>query len=426
MKKILFVGPEVSDFQNPFALKLKELGYTVDLLENRKQPRNNPEMSRCFSNILNYNEISEKRITPDKIFRYLFSSELYKTFFKTVFFYHLSGKPKIIKSLRNSFSARYRKENFAKVFKEYDVVSLHSLTPGTLFFTECVKPGTKLILSYWGSDLFQVWGENNPKVNRYKAHYIESSALQKADVVTVSGYEMERALIAKFGPKIINKKIVRLLFGVEEKVFDSIDKYRPKEKSQDFRDRFKIPEHKIKITVGYCGNTICNHLPMLDSISKIDPSIKHKVHLLVPMTYGDITKEYMEKVKQKLKESGVTYTLFDKYLSYEDLIKLRVSSDIFLIMNMSDALSQSVRESLYAGNLMISAVWLPYSSLRSANIFFIESDFLKLPEKLSNAVLNFDEIKLQLADNPIKTKQFTALSTVLPQWIKIFDKSKIN
>jgi len=426
MKKILFVGPEVSDFQNPFAIKLKELGYSVDLLENRKQPRKNPEMTKCFSNILDYNEISEKRITPHKILRYLFTSELYKTFFKTVFFYHLSGKIKIIKSLRNSLSTQYRKENFSKVFKDYDVVSLHSLTPGTLFFTDCVKPGSKIILSYWGSDLFQIWGENNPKVNRYKAHYIESSALKKADVVTVSGYEMERALIAKFGPKVSKNKIVRLLFGVEEKVFDSIDKYRPKEKSQDFRDRFNIPDNKIKITVGYCGNTICNHLPMMDSIIKLDPSIKEKVHLLVPMTYGDITEEYMEKVKLKLEESGVTYTLFDKYLSYEDLIKLRVSSDIFLIMNMSDALSQSVREALYAGNLMISAVWLPYSSLRYANIFFIESDFIKLTEKLSNAVLNFDELKLQIADNPVKTKQFTALSNVLPQWIKIFDKSTMN
>lgn len=426
MKKILFVGPEVSDFQNPFAIKLKELGYSVDLLENRKQPRKNPEMTKCFSNILDYNEISEKRITPHKILRYLFTSELYKTFFKTIFFYHLSGKIKIIKSLRNSLSTQYRKENFSKVFKDYDVVSLHSLTPGTLFFTDCVKPGSKIILSYWGSDLFQIWGENNPKVNRYKAHYIESSALKKADVVTVSGYEMERALIAKFGPKVSKNKIVRLLFGVEEKVFDSIDKYRPKEKSQDFRDRFNIQDNKIKITVGYCGNTICNHLPMMDSIIKLDPSIKEKVHLLVPMTYGDITEEYMEKVKLKLEESGVTYTLFDKYLSYEDLIKLRVSSDIFLIMNMSDALSQSVREALYAGNLMISAVWLPYSSLRYANIFFIESDFIKLTEKLSNAVLNFDELKLQLADNPVKTKQFTALSNVLPQWIKIFDKSTMN
>ncbi len=426
MKKILFVGPEVSDFQNPFALKLREAGYTVDLLENRKQPRNNPEMFKSFSNILNYNELSERRITPGKIIKYLFTYEFYKTFFKTVFFYHLSGKLRIIKSLKNSLSAQYRKENFSEVFQDYDIVSLHSLTPGTLFFANCVNPESKLILSYWGSDLFQIWGENNPKVNRYRTHYIESSALKKANIVTVSGYEMERALIAKFGAQITKNKIVRLLFGMDDKVFDWIDKYRVKEKSQDFRDRFNIPNHKIKITIGYCGNSICNHLPMLDSLSKLAPSIKDKVHLLVPMTYGEIPEHYMDRVKLKLEISGITYTLFDKYLPFEDLIKLRVSSDIFLIMNISDALSQSLREALYAGNLMISAVWLPYSSLRSSNIFFIESDFVNLAEKTSYAVTNFNELKLRLADNPAITKQLTSLSNVLPHWLNIFDSSNKN
>mgnify|MGYP006898452447 CR=1 FL=1 len=63
MKKILLFGPEVTDFLNPLAYKLKQLGYTVDLIENRKIPRNNISITESYSTVLNFQEIVGKRIT---------------------------------------------------------------------------------------------------------------------------------------------------------------------------------------------------------------------------------------------------------------------------------------------------------------------------------------------------------------------------
>ena len=58
MKKILLIGPEVSDFLNPLAFELKNLGYTVDLLETRKVYRNNPEITKSYSKVLDINDFT--------------------------------------------------------------------------------------------------------------------------------------------------------------------------------------------------------------------------------------------------------------------------------------------------------------------------------------------------------------------------------
>ena len=66
----------------------------------------------------------------------------------------------------------------------------------------------------------------------------------------------------------------------------------------------------------------------------------------------------------------LSYSLFDKFLSLDELVKLRINSNVMIMMNNSDALSGSVSEALYAENLLISAIWLPYSPYRLEKIFF--------------------------------------------------------
>jgi hypothetical protein len=62
MKKILLIGAEVTDFLNPLAKKLKDLGYTVDLLELRAIPRKSNSITDSYSAGLDYSEISKRQI----------------------------------------------------------------------------------------------------------------------------------------------------------------------------------------------------------------------------------------------------------------------------------------------------------------------------------------------------------------------------
>ena len=105
---------------------------------------------------------------------------------------------------------------------------------------------------------------------------------------------------------------------------------------------------------------------------------------------------------------------------------MRVNSDIMIQMNKSDGFNTSIREALYADNILISAVWLPYSLLRLENIFFYETDFAKLGETVTFVLNNYEKIKDNLTDNPNKAKKLTAFSQNFQPWIRIFDIFELN
>ncbi|HSW54541.1 MAG TPA: hypothetical protein VLH59_05570 [Ignavibacteriaceae bacterium] len=420
VKKILFLGPEVSDFLNPLAKKLQVMGFAVDLLENRKVPRSSETISESYSNVLNHNDLSGRRITIVKILKYLLTIEFYKTLIKILFFNCLEDKAQLLKSIRKTFADQHNKEIFSPTLNSYDIINFHSLSVGTLSIVNYISPRVKIILSYWGSDLFQIWGSEDDKCCYSDKYYLQLEALKRADIITVHSYEMERAVVAKFGQDV-KDKIVRLLFGIKDELFDQMDHIKQNSPDLNFLKKYNIPENKIKITVGYCGDPICNHLPILEELNKFDAVTKLKIHLLVPMTYGYFTNEYMQQVILKLKESEISFTLFDKYLPLDELLKFRVTSDIMIMMNKSDALSASVCEAIYADNLLISAGWLPYSPLRLEKIFFYETDFSQLGETVKYALSNFDEVIAKLVNNPAGIKKLTSSNSTVQQWIDLLN-----
>ncbi len=407
MKKILLFGPEVSDFLNPLAGKLKELGFTVDVIENRKIPRDQARLSQSYSNVLNYQEIVEKKTSYSEILKIIFSRSLIRNYFKIFYIYCLEGKCKILKSFRNSINQQILKERFSPILNKYDIINFHSISPGILPFIKAINPEKKIVLSFWGSDLFQINGVKN--------YYEQLEAIKRADKITVMSHEMEFMIASKFGSEF-KKKIVRALLGIDDKFYDLLDKTKKLPADLNFLKEFSIPENKIKITICYCGNPICNHLPILDELTKLDRIKKEKIHLLVPMTYGNFSKEYFEEVINKLDKSEISYTLFEKYLSFEEVYKLRVASDLMIMMARSDALSQSVNEAIYSENLLISAVWLPYSPFRLANVFYLETDFMKLSYTVSYALDNLEKIKVELQKNPERVKSLAAFNQNWQKW----------
>jgi len=415
MKKILLFGPEVTDFLNPLANKLKQLGYTVDLIENRKIARNNISITESYSTVLNFQEIVGKRISIVDIIRYLFIKGLIQNYFNEIFINSLEGKFNFIKSFKNCLNHRLLKERFSPILNNYDIINFHSLSPSTLEFTDFIEPDKKVILSFWGSDLFQI--------NGIKNYVAQINALKRADLITVQSYEMELTVLAKFG-SVIKAKIVRALFGINDSVFDKLDKIKDAGLDSDFLEKYSIPGNKIKVTVCYCGNPVCNHIPIINELEKLNKTVKDKIHLMVPMTYGYYSIDYLEEVKSLLYRSKITFTLLEKYLPYEDVLKMRVYSDIMIMMNKSDALSQSVSEFLYAENLLISAAWLPYSPFRLNKIIMYESDFPGLSEIVSNAVKNQQLLKNSLKENPQKVKKLTAFSNLWQQWPEMLENLK--
>ena len=84
MKKILLIGAEVTDFLNPLAKKLKDIGYKVDLLELRAVSRKSTSITESYSAVLDYAEISGKPVQIVDVIKYLFKKELFQNWIKTI------------------------------------------------------------------------------------------------------------------------------------------------------------------------------------------------------------------------------------------------------------------------------------------------------------------------------------------------------
>ena len=93
--------------------------------------------------------------------------------------------------------------------------------------------------------------------------------MNRADIIAVLNYEMEKVVLSKFGYELKNK-IVHTALGIDDEIFDLMDNYKKERPDLNFLKKYNIPENKIIITVSYSGNPVCNHLLILDELEKID------------------------------------------------------------------------------------------------------------------------------------------------------------
>ena len=105
---------------------------------------------------------------------------------------------------------------------------------------------------------------------------------------------------------------------------------------------------------------------------------------------------------EALNKSGCSYVILEKFFVDEELSISRLASDFFIHAPISDALSGTMLELLYASNIVFTGSWLPYKTFKAAKLSYFEiSDFKELSEKLDAVIENFDDEK----ENTLKNKQ---------------------
>ena len=72
----------------------------------------------------------------------------------------------------------------------------------------------------------------------------------------------------------------------------------------------------------------------------------------------------METVKKAARQYPAPVRVLENYLSDLEVAQLRSSCDITIHIPVSDQFSASMCEALYAGSVVITGAWLPYSRLR--------------------------------------------------------------
>lgn len=292
---------------------------------------------------------------------------------------------------------------FKSIANKYRLINVQFLTIQAGFlFSELKKYGAKLIVTPWGSDIYRVG-----RLQRW----FTKQLINKADYITLMPN-------SKFGDDVKHQfsipeaKCIPLCFGsdvLDKILIDTRSKKECKKKLLGTSDYFCI-------VVGYNASSAQNHLKIIEALQKVKEQLPPNTIVLFPMTYAKV-ESYMRQVKTKLDILGLKYRIFDSYLTDAEVVNLRKSTDLFIHMQVTDAYSSSLQETLICGQKVINADWLRYKELEQCGLPYRLANFENLPSTIINELYN----KHSVIDISKILKQYT-WSYQLTEWNKLYKK----
>ncbi len=294
------------------------------------------------------------------------------------------------------------------ISKNYDIAHIQyidfNISYNKRFIKQLKKISNKTIASIWGSDFFK---------KTDKQIEIEKDFYNELDFAIIQNEHLKMLFKAK-----INIPLKINIFGCE-----AIDGLNSNIYKDDPKILLNIPKEKINITIGYNNRLNQQHIEILRRIYENDFLLENSdfIHLTLPLTYPK-DKKYLNIIENYLKTSPFSFTIIKDFLNTQELVALRRASDILIQLQKTDAMSGSMMETLFAGNIVITGSWLPYNYLKEIGLHFLEIEgFDALNSTLQYAIENLDYEK-----NMSKTKNnilfdLISLEQTAKKWNSIYD-----
>ena len=305
--------------------------------------------------------------------------------------------------------------------KKFDIIHIHWLRAAWIIDPSIFKKySRKLIITFWGGELekLQFLHSHSLYLNRL------NNLISTADYCIGSPSFLE-GIAAQYYPQIKNKSFYGC-YG--SSIIEKLSKI--KLTNIEAKMLLNIPIYKKTILLGYSGKKIHRHLDLLNIISANKSFNKYKdtMHFVLPMTRA-ASDSYIEEIEAKCKEIGCTFTMIkNTYQTDDDVATLRIATDIAFQVTEFDGLSNSIKEILCAGTILISGDWyLTYSTLKEDGFHFFEVDSVKhAVEMFYNVLPNFETNKrlFEINKNVAKTKY--SWSECIKPWADLYNKCNNN
>ena len=410
-KKILVLGVGQHNFLYYLysALKSYNKSYTVaapfvrELDKSVKSDHsiyNNELVSQKFS-ILNY---------IHAFLLILFDGFLYQTFF-FILFVERKFKKAVHFVLKYGQAKAFFLQN--DNFNSFDSFHFHYLQYSYVRELFLIPKGKKIVCTFWGSDLLRTADILNI--------YIIKKALNKATTITCQSLELKEIILSKYG-RHLERKINVAMFPIDAKTYEAIDAYKGNELSiNEFRSTYKYSSEKINVLIGHNGSTFNNHEKIINALAELQQ--KEKVHLIVNLNYGlpESDKEsYKRKLTKALENSEMSFVVLENFFSGDELAISRLASEVFIHMPISDALSGTMLEMLYASNIVLTGSWLPYKTFVNAGLKYYEvSDFSTLPSVFDKVLGQYEAEKEKVNQNHNAIQESFFGDSIIAKWNQI-------
>ena len=306
---------------------------------------------------------------------------------------------------RDKYVSLFNNKIMKLLFSLYDKVDIHAFRAENLFWAKvCHEWNIKYDITLWGSEVLRATDQEIKDVEW--------------------GYEGAKSIrsIAKMTNRLSNifnhkydYKMFNTYFGNTN--YDIIDKISFKQADILANNLgIKIPG-KLIVTCGYNGHPQQQHDIMIEVLKKLPSHIKGRINVVVPMTYG-LNESYYQEIKKKLDNIDINHIILKKFLKPEELAALRITSDIVINTQTTDAFCSALQDHLYCKNVVIIADWLDYPEYDNNNVFYIKTSIENLYNNILYSIEHYEELKEKTQSNKEKLKKLTSWSNVLPAWVE--------
>lgn len=309
-----------------------------------------------------------------------------------------------IKFVGKYFRLLFFKKQLSKL-PNYNYVHFHFFGEESQYISNYFskKTNCKIIISIWGSDMYR-----NKSVNFILA-------CRNAYLITFTSQQSIEFFKSKYE---WSKDNIRLCsFGLAP-----IDNLKKLSKTkQECKIDLKLNAKKIMITIGYNMAPEQQHLKILEQFN--DEKIlrlKDDIQLVLPISYGGSVK-YKLKILSKLTELPFEYKIFDTFLSNIDVAKIRKASDIMLQFQITDQLSGSMLEHIFAKNIVITGSWLPYENLKEKKYWFYDIKMIEdIKSLIPQIISNYESISQKTYNNQKLLGIDYSWNNTIKKWLTLY------
>ncbi len=318
------------------------------------------------------------------------------------FTYFWGSKYLLSQKISRRLTSKYFVRRFLKeVVKPGDIINIHAVYSFYNQFVDDIKQsGAYLVCTFWGADILNV----NPVV-----HDPIAPLLQNTDRIS-----MVRSLHNNFStkyPEYLNK-VHPSRFGLKN--LEVLEAH----KTSVLRSK-KIDYTKINLCIGYNGHVSQQHFEIINSLSVLPTHIKEVLNVFVPLTYG-LSENYKSQIESELVNSEIKGELILNRFSDDELAEFKLNMDIEINMQVNDALSASITESLYAGTIMLLGEWLNYPEFNDLDLYYTPVSFENLSATLEKVIVQVVTEHEKSSHNAQKIYSFFTWTHTIDLWENLY------
>lgn len=294
--------------------------------------------------------------------------------------------------------------------KKYDLVNFHFLPVNiNAFVNVCRNNNIPVLLTPLGSDVLRV-------NSYYKTGIIK--AFKNCDYVsfdTSSGFFEE--VCKQYS--ITKSKVVNLGYGSE--TITAIMNMQGRYTREELMKMLDVPYSNFNIVCGYNASIGQQHSIMIDGIIKNKDLLPHNYQVIIPLSYGQDREIIKKQIEKETENNLLNICYIERYLTIEQVAALRLVTDLFIHIQITDAFNASLQEFLLAGSTCINGGWLKYPSLETDGYPYIICDSLGDLPQVINSFLASSNNKKSLPDSVKNVIISNSWNVKIKDWIRFYN-----